>query len=396
MPPDVALISPYPPPGERHGGHSGVASYTANLAHALAASGAEVTVVAPRSRDAASDHDDGPVAVLRRFDAGRARTLPDAAATAIATGAPVVHLQHELFLYGGSRAVVGLAPALGALRVRRRALVTTLHQIVDPQTVDREFTALHRVAVPPRLARLGLGGVQSAVAGLSNRCVVHERGFAAQVRGAVVVPHGVERRRAGDRAQVRQALGLAPDQLLALCFGFLAPYKGLEVAIDAVRLIQDDVLLAIAGGEHPRLLAAGDDYAGQLRAHADGAPVVFPGRIADADVGRWFAAADVAVFGYPRPFASSGALALALAHDTPVLLSSELAECLGASPTLATTGGPTALADRLRVLAADAAARERLRHASSELALGRDWPSVAARHRAIYEEVGRARSRPLR
>ena len=33
--PDVALVSPYPTRGERHGGASGVASYTANLAHAL-------------------------------------------------------------------------------------------------------------------------------------------------------------------------------------------------------------------------------------------------------------------------------------------------------------------------------------------------------------------------
>ena len=39
--PDVALIAPYPPRDERHGGHSGVASYTANLAHALARSGSD-------------------------------------------------------------------------------------------------------------------------------------------------------------------------------------------------------------------------------------------------------------------------------------------------------------------------------------------------------------------
>ena len=50
MRPDVALIAPYPPAGERHGGHSGVASYTANLAHGLAAAGLDVEVVAPRAR----------------------------------------------------------------------------------------------------------------------------------------------------------------------------------------------------------------------------------------------------------------------------------------------------------------------------------------------------------
>jgi hypothetical protein len=34
--PDVTLISPYPAGGERHGGFSGVAGYTARLADALA------------------------------------------------------------------------------------------------------------------------------------------------------------------------------------------------------------------------------------------------------------------------------------------------------------------------------------------------------------------------
>ena len=32
--PDVALISPYPAGGDRHGGFSGVAGYTARLAEA--------------------------------------------------------------------------------------------------------------------------------------------------------------------------------------------------------------------------------------------------------------------------------------------------------------------------------------------------------------------------
>ena len=44
--PDVALISPFPELGERHGGWTGVASYSANLAEALSREGAEVTVIA--------------------------------------------------------------------------------------------------------------------------------------------------------------------------------------------------------------------------------------------------------------------------------------------------------------------------------------------------------------
>jgi acyl-CoA synthetase (AMP-forming)/AMP-acid ligase II len=46
--PDVALISPFPALGERHGGWTGVASYSANLAGALTDAGARVTVLAIR------------------------------------------------------------------------------------------------------------------------------------------------------------------------------------------------------------------------------------------------------------------------------------------------------------------------------------------------------------
>ena len=46
--PDVALISPFPTLGERHGGWTGVASYSANLAAALDDAGARVTVLASR------------------------------------------------------------------------------------------------------------------------------------------------------------------------------------------------------------------------------------------------------------------------------------------------------------------------------------------------------------
>ena len=124
-----------------------------------------------------------------------------------------------------------------------------------------------------------------------------------------------------------------------LCFGFLVPYKGLEAALGAARLAGDDVELVIAGGEHPRLKATGDGYADRLRATAP-PNARFTGFVPDADVARWFAAADVALLPYPQPFASSGPLALALAHGTPVLLSQALARTTGAPEELAVADRP--------------------------------------------------------
>jgi len=377
--PDVALISPFPSPGDRHGGWTGVASYSANLAEALGEAGARVTVLAGGDGGPAVTRD-GAVEVRRAWRRGPA-ALPAAAAAAHATGAPAVHLQHELFLYGGPAAVPGMVPALAGLRGRRT--VVTMHHVVDPAGVDAGFTATHRVRAPVPVARAGVATVQRAIRGLARTVVVHEPSFAEVVPGAAVVPHGIEVAERADRAAARAAHGVDEDRLCVLCFGFLAPYKGLEAALGAARLAGDAVQLVIAGGEHPRLAAAGEQpYGERLRA---GAPpnARFTGFVPGADVPRWFAAADVALLLYPQPFASSGPLALALAHGTPVLLSQALARTAGA-PALAVGPDPADVAARLGALAADPDGLADLRASAATLARGRTWPEVARRHLELY------------
>jgi glycosyltransferase involved in cell wall biosynthesis len=382
--PDVALIAPFPPPGERHGGWTGVASYAANLAAALGEAGARVTVVAPREDGLPPLVRDGAVEVRRSWRRG-ASALRAAAAAARATGAPTVHLQHELFLYGGPAAAPGIVPALGSLRAARRRAVVTMHHVVAPGAVDRDFMRTHRVRAPAALARTAVAGVQRAIGGFADRVVVHEPAFAGVVPGATVVPHGIEARAATTRAAARMALGVAPDVTLALCFGFLAPYKGLETALDAAALVAGDgVELVVAGGAHPRHATS---YAAELRAAAP-PNARFTGFVPDADVSRWFAAADVALLLYPRPFASSGPLALALAHGTPVLMSDELAATTGAPPALGVPRTAAAVAKRLRELAADPEAAAGLREQAATMAAGRSWPEIARRHLELYEEVG--------
>jgi glycosyltransferase involved in cell wall biosynthesis len=375
----VTLITPFPALGERHGGWTGVASYSANLAGALTSAGACVTVLAAAEPGQPAVANDGGLEVRRVWKRGPG-ALPGAAAAALATGAPTVHIQHELFLYGGPAAVPGIVPALATLR-RRRAVVT-MHHVVDPSAVDTAFTATHRVRAPAAVARAGVAAVQRTIAALADTVVVHEPSFASVVPGAAVVPHGIETpERSADRAAVRAELGVAADRLCVLCFGFLAPYKGLEAAIGAGRLADDAVELVIAGGEHPRL--AGDGYADGLRASAP-PNARFTGYIADADVARWFAAADVALLLYPRPFAASGPLALALAHGTPVLLSDALARTVGAPDTLAVGTDPVIIAARLEALARHPEERERLGSAAATLTAGRSWPEIARRHLDLY------------
>jgi glycosyltransferase involved in cell wall biosynthesis len=387
MPEDVAIISPYPRLGERHGGHSGVASYSSQLAQSLAERGAAVTVLAAREDGHPAEGDDDGVTVRRAYGRGPG-AVPAAVRAALRTGAPVVHLQHEIFLYGGPASVPGVIAGLAALRSRGRGTVVTLHQVVAPQTVDAGFTALHRVRVPVPVARRALGGMQQAIRRLADRVIVHEPSFRAAVPEAVVIPHGVQpgvAASAQERAALRERLGL-DDRLAVLCFGYVAPYKGIDVALRAAELVPGDVQLIVAGGEHPRLAAAGDPYLTNLQA-LHGATARFTGRVADADVADWFRAADVALFAYPRPFSASGALALALAHGTPALLSAALAASAGAPDGMAVTCEPLALAGRLSMLNADRSALAHLATLSQRIGAERSWARCAASHQDVYAEV---------
>jgi glycosyltransferase involved in cell wall biosynthesis len=372
--PDVALISPFPPSG-----WTGVASYSSRLAAALRRAGARVTVIADVLDGAPPVVRSGGLEVRRVWRRGPG-ALPRAAAGAVRTGAPAVHLQHELMLYGGAAAAPGVLPALAALRAARRRTVVTMHHVLDAGAIDAGFTATHRVHAPVPVARAGVAGLQRGIRTLADAVVVHEPEFASLLPGAEVIPHGIDAPADPSRAAARAALGLRDDRLVALCFGFLAPYKGLEVALEGVSKTGDDVQLVLAGGDHPRV---GGEYAARLR---DAAPpgTRFTGFVPDEDVARWFKAADVLLALYPRPFATSGPLALALAHGTPVLLSPRLAALTGAPAELSVELEPLAVARRLRTLAERPEERARLRERVAALAAGRSWPEVARRHLEVY------------
>lgn len=393
--PDVAIVSPYPALGARHGGSSGVASYAANLARSLALEGLRVAVVAPKEAGEPPTGQDpsapqGRVAVHRSFNKGWG-ALPTAARAALATRAPVVHVQHEVFLYGGPGSVPGLIVALGVLRLSGRRTVVTLHQVVDPGSVDSGFTELHRVSIPPLLARAALALVQRALSGLAHTAIVLEDSFTSVVPGATTVPHGVEevleapqdgRVARSQGSHLRSRLNLDEDALVVLCFGFIAPYKGLETALEAAAIAGPAVRLVVAGGEHPRLRGR-DPYANELRDRY-GKVASFIGYVPDEEVHATFASCDLALFTYPRPFSSSGALALALAHRTPLLVSPALGKSIGAPAELVCPTAPGELAQHLLELRSDRRMLVALGEMSHSLASGRSWRDVAVRHLSVY------------
>lgn len=399
MIPDVTLISPYPSP--REPGASGVAWYTRCLARALADAGAQVEVLAPASEGDHRTEHDGPVRVSRPFRRG-ATGPAQAAAAAVATRSPVVHFQHEAFLYGGPESVPSVLMGLARLRRAGRGPAVTMHQVVDPVAVDRRFTEMHRVSLPAPVARAALSAMQSSIASLAQRVIVHEDDFCRTIPGAVRFPLGGNASASPTAgvslraAELRSSLGLRREQLVVLCFGFVAPYKGLEAALQAARLAGPEVAVVVAGGEHPRLAGSGY-YESLRRTFADTA--AFTGFVDDGDVGAWFAASDAVLLPYPQPFSSSGVLADALAHDVAALVSAPLARVVGLPEEVSVPLDPPELAGRLLELARDRSQLDGLRAAVAALQGGRSWPELAHRHLGLYGEVidaQRLARRPVR
>ncbi|HVE72278.1 MAG TPA: glycosyltransferase [Thermoanaerobaculia bacterium] len=172
-------------------------------------------------------------------------------------------------------------------RVLRRGDVLVVHAETEAEEVERRALA----------RRSATGGLKPAAPQLVKTFLpVHELG------GAIPT-----------RAEARRTLGL--DGNVALFFGHVRPFKGLDVALRAWRLLESQVTLVVAGEAWWK---SEDEY----RALAQGLPNVrFDFRyIPDAEIATYFAACDVVLAPY-RIEAQSGVALTAFHFARPVIAS---------------------------------------------------------------------------
>jgi D-inositol-3-phosphate glycosyltransferase len=194
------------------------------------------------------------------------------------------------------------------------------------------------------------------------------------------------------RASARASLGLAPDAEVALFFGFIRRYKGLDTLLEAWP--------AVRARRDVTLLVAGEFYEDEARcralaAAAGGAPGVrlLDRYLADEEVEAAFKAADVIVLPY-RSATQSGVTHVAYAMGVPVITTEVggLSETVlpGETGLIVPPEQPVALAAAiLRFFEEGMGARlragvEGLRHAHS-------WEILAAKTVELVDELRPAR-----
>jgi glycosyltransferase involved in cell wall biosynthesis len=184
---------------------------------------------------------------------------------------------------------------------------------------------------------------------------------------------------APDRATARAALGLPAAAPVALFFGFVRPYKGLEVLIEAwPRLVeaQPAATLVVAG----EFWTPVESFRRRAEALGIGDTVrLVDGYLPNEAVGPYFAAADVVVLPYLEA-SQSAVVPLASRHGVPVVASrvGGLPDVVqdGFTGLLVPPGDPAALAGALRRFFTEPGLAARLAAGTRAAEPGFSWSGV--------------------
>jgi glycosyltransferase involved in cell wall biosynthesis len=157
---------------------------------------------------------------------------------------------------------------------------------------------------------------------MPHHLVVHTAKMATELRKrfgvrsskVTVMPHGLEP--VGAQAQDRERMTARPVVRL-LCFGHVARYKGIDVLVDAMRLVTAPCELHISGTCRDPGLAA--ELTARIAASPSSAGISWSSRfVTEAEMAALFRGSDVVVLPY-RHIDQSGVLIQALRFGVPVV-----------------------------------------------------------------------------
>lgn len=378
-------------------GRGGLTHYVFNLSRALAARGHSVIFITADAYEL-EGHTDLPSNVevrrrIGRFTAVSRRRLSgvvlrlalqveavfDALSVALATRRlrpDIVHLHCT-----NAAAVVYLA----ALRLVCRPVVFTAHVVTPHEPVPLQQAIYQRI--------YRWCDVVVAHSRRDRQRLLDE--FALDADRIVIIPHGeygfLERATPGHgRDAWRRELGLGPTDQVALFFGYVREYKGLDVLLEAwpsVVMARPAARLVVAGD--PVQLPQGrrlelDAWAARVGAVCRLEYIPF------SEVSSYFQAADVLVMPY-RQISQSGVLFLGLALGLPIV-----ATAVGALPEVVEDGesallvppeSATALCDALVRVLGDPQLRARLVAGGRRVARDHGWPAIAEQTERLFTRL---------
>lgn len=299
----------------------------------------------------------------------------------------VVHLQHEFNLYGGSVPTALVTSVIGIRRHLGRPVILTLHGVVDPADITRDFIERNYLPGNERSVRTAFRSAYSLISASSSELIVHHQHFHDILNHSYNVPVG--------KITVIP-LGHAPQEIRSathdnpniLVLGFLTGYKHPEAVVE---LAESELLpgahFQFCIGNNPRITAP--EYLQRyeaLRGRVSKLPsqrAAMTGYVPEEQLPATLRQADVLVLPYSQCLAASAIAALAVRYSVPMCFSDSLIPMFGDGP------GVFQLGDARSLAAAIAAVRYRTVPVRSESFA--PWSEVASRTEAVWEAHCRAK-----
>jgi glycosyltransferase involved in cell wall biosynthesis len=269
------------------------------------------------------------------------------------------------------------------LKTKNIRLVLTAHDLFHPEkratrgTLQEAYASFDRIIVHAEENRQTLLGA-----------------FELDSRKIRVVPHGeysALASRPPDPAEARRRLDLPLDSKNILFFGYIRPYKGLHILLEAFAAArrEDGSLRLIIAGELKEDFAAYDNFiaknklAAYIHKNLDYIPM--------ESVPIYFAAADLVALPYLSVY-QSGIVPLAYAHRRPVIATAVggLPEIVEHEKTgwLVVPGSPAQFAEAIRTAFSSMTQLRKMGDAAYETARQKySWEGIAARTLEIYDET---------
>lgn len=393
----VGMVSIYPPPESKHAKLGGVASYTKNLVFSLLKN-CKVTVFANRISHTDDEYHEGAM-VYRCWNKGVMYPF-QVFKKLLNSKIDIVHVQHEIYLYGGLGSAIVFPLLLCFIRLLRKSVIVTLHGVIPLSKVDRRFLRENWIKGSPLVMRVGLILLVKMIAFLSTSIIVHEEKFKEVLRSEYncparkiyVIHHGIEERNGlVEKDKAKEILGLSGKNVI-LFFGYITGYKNVELLIESANFLKTpDWIIVIAGGSHPRLSGDPNYRRHVLDLHAKASAIsknaiVFRGFISEEEIPLYFSAADLVVFPYEISMHASGPLSLSVSYEKPFLISNSF-EGIVALRDAIFRDAPRELAQQIDQFFSDAKFRHRNLKYVKKLKKQRLWNKVAKETRELYQKV---------
>lgn len=251
------------------------------------------------------------------------------------SGGDVVHIQHEFSFFGDSI----VASNKNFVHLLRYLVKIGAHPIITFHTLPAKFQLREFIREPRKaalrtmlqfLSSWSWCGVARVIAKEKIACLVHSHhsrailvnaGLPSSLVG--VVPAGV-----GDyfdapieKVRAKEILGYTSDDIIIGTFGFIAEYKGVDIACEAIEQLPEKFKLVVAGSTHPDN-RNDPTFEKIIKKFKDSKKISFLGFVPNSEMKVLKSAVDIFVAPYrENGLASSAAINVGISAGIPVIAS---------------------------------------------------------------------------